>query len=151
MTPPHGINYLEILAVLSSLQSFSDKVSTKHIKLMVDNTTAVATINQMGTCHSNLHTKLVQQIWEWYILLGVWLTVVPIPGKSIPDYLSDRVESIQRRALRIIYPEAESYDQSLRVAKLETLVSRRISLYQVYEQYQGIRIPSSIQITTKEI
>ena len=107
---PHDINYLEILAVLSSLQSFSDKVSTKHIKLMVDNTTAVATINQMGTCHSNLHTKLVQQIWQWYILLGVWLTVVPIPGKSIPDYLSDRVESIQRRALRIIYPEAESYD-----------------------------------------
>ena len=43
--------------------------------------------------------------------------------QSIPDYLSDRVESIQRRALRIIYPEAESYDQSLRVAKLETLAS----------------------------
>ena len=118
---------------------------------MVDNTTAVATINQMGTFHSNLHIKLVQQIWEWYILLGVWLTVVPIPGKSFPDYLSDRVESIQRRALRIIYPEAESYDQSLRVAKLVTLASRLISLYQVYEQYQGIRIPSSIQITTKEI
>ena len=97
---------------------------------MVDNTTAVATINQMGTFHSNLHIKLVQQIWEWYILLGVWLTVVPIPGKSIPDYVSDRVESIQRRALRIIYPEAESYDQSLRVAKLET--SRRISLCTKY-------------------
>ena len=52
---------------------------------------------------------------------------IPI-WQSIPDYLSDRVESIQRRALRIIYPEAESYDQSLRVAKLETLASRRISL-----------------------
>lgn len=34
---------------------------------------------------------------------------IPI-WQSIPDYLSDRVESIQRRALRIIYPEAESYD-----------------------------------------
>ena len=49
---------------------------------------------------------------------------IPI-WQSIPDYLSgpDRVESIQRRALRIIYPEAESYDQSLRVAKLETLAT----------------------------
>ena len=56
---------------------------------------------------------------------------IPI-WKSIPDYLSDRVESIQRRALRIIYPEAESYDQSLRVAKLETLASRRISLCTKY-------------------
>ena len=51
---------------------------------------------------------------------------------SIPDYLSDRVESIQRRALRIIYPEAESYEQCLRVAKLETLASRRIALCTKY-------------------
>ena len=61
----HDINYLEMLAVLFALQSFSDKVLAKHIKLMVDNTIAVATINQMGTCHSNLNNKLEQQIWEW--------------------------------------------------------------------------------------
>ena len=48
---------------------------------------------------------------------------IPI-WQSIPDYLSDNVESKQRRALRIIYPDAESYVQSLRVAKLETLASR---------------------------
>ena len=78
----HDINYLEILAVLFALQSFSDKVSAKHIKLMVHNTTAVATINQMGTCHSNLNNKLVQQIWEWCILHEVWLTIAHIPGKT---------------------------------------------------------------------
>ena len=88
----------------------------------------------------NAYLSTIRPVVEY--ALPIW--------QSIPDYLSDRVESIQRRALRIIYPEAESYDQSLRVAKLETLASRRISLYQVYEQYQGIRIPSSIQITTKE-
>ena len=52
--------------------------------------------------------------------------------QSISDYLSDKVESIKRRALRIIYPEAESYGQSLRMAKLETLASRRISLCTKY-------------------
>ena len=41
----HDINYLEMLAVLFALQSFSEKVLAKHIKLMVDNTIAVATIN----------------------------------------------------------------------------------------------------------
>ena len=63
-------------------------------------------------------------------ILKVYLSTIrpvleyAIPNwQSIPDYLSDRVESIQRRALRIIYPEAESYDQSLRVAKLETLAT----------------------------
>ena len=35
----------------------------------------------MGTCHSNLNNKLKQQIWEWCILHGVWLTVSHIPGK----------------------------------------------------------------------
>ena len=54
----HDINYFEILAVIFALQSFSDKVPAKHIKLMVDNTTAMATINQMGTCHSNLNKIL---------------------------------------------------------------------------------------------
>ena len=56
---------------------------------------------------------------------------IPI-WQSIPDYLSDRVQYIQRRELRITYPEAESYDKSLRVAKLETLASRRISLCTKY-------------------
>ena len=91
----HDINYLEMLAVLFALQSFSDKVSAKHIKLMVDNTTAVATINQMGTCHSNLNNKLVQQIWEWCILHGVWLTVAHIPGKSNTE--ADRESRLSRK------------------------------------------------------
>ncbi|PFX34812.1 hypothetical protein AWC38_SpisGene325 [Stylophora pistillata] len=73
-----------IIPLMSPCQdgSFSDKVSAKHIKLMVHNTTAVATINQMGTCHSNLNNKLVQQIWEWCILHEVWLTIAHIPGKT---------------------------------------------------------------------
>ena len=51
----HDINYLEMLAVLFALQSFSGKVSAKHIRLMVDNNTAVATINQIG--HLSLQPK----------------------------------------------------------------------------------------------
>ena len=91
----HDINYLEILAVLLALQPFSDKVSAKHIKLMVDNTTAVATINQMGTCHSHLNNKLVQQICECCILHGVWLTVALTPGKSNTE--ADRESRLSRK------------------------------------------------------
>ena len=42
----HDINYFEMLAALFALQSFSDKVSAKHIEIIMDNTTAVATISQ---------------------------------------------------------------------------------------------------------
>ena len=78
----HDINYLEILAVFFALKSFSNALLGEHIKLMVDNTTAVSTINQMGTCHSRANNQLVHQIWEWCITHNVWPTVVHIPGKQ---------------------------------------------------------------------
>ena len=58
----HDINYLEILAVFFALKSFSNALSGKHIKLMVDNTNAVSTIS-----HSWAKNQLVHKIWEWCI------------------------------------------------------------------------------------
>ena len=45
--------------------------------------------------------------------------------KDIPAYLSDAIESIQRRALRIIFPNS-SYQQALDQANLTSLADRRI-------------------------
>jgi len=44
----HDINYLEMLAAFLALKFFSSVVQGKHLKLLVDNTTAVTTINQMA-------------------------------------------------------------------------------------------------------
>ena len=44
---------------------------------------------------------------------------------DIPAYLSDAIESIQRRALRIIFPNS-SYQQVLELTNLSTLANRRI-------------------------
>ena len=78
----HDINYLEMLAVFLALKSFSNTISGKHVKLLVENTTAVTTINQMGTCHSWLNNQLAHKIWLWCIDHRVWLTVTHIPGKE---------------------------------------------------------------------
>ena len=48
------------------------------------------------------------------LIIKVYLsTVRPVieyaDGRLIPDYLSDVIERVQRRALRKNYPEAESY------------------------------------------
>ena len=82
------INYLEIKAVLLGLQSFVKVVSDKHFKVLVDNTTAVSCINQMGTCHSQDLNCLVISIWEWCINHNVWLTVAHIPGTD--NVIADR-------------------------------------------------------------
>ena len=47
--------------------------------------------------------------------------------QDIPAYLSDAIESIQRRALRIIFPKS-SYQQALDLTNLSTLANRRILL-----------------------
>ena len=57
-------------------------------------------------------------------ILKVYLsTVRPVieydDGRLIPDYLSDVIERVQRRALRKNYPEAESYTEALQLPNLK--------------------------------
>ena len=59
----HHINYLELLVAFFALQCFHSSLSGKHVKIMIDNTSAVAQINNMGTCHSEECNSLVLQIW----------------------------------------------------------------------------------------
>ena len=91
----HDINYLEMFAVFLALKSFLSVVQNKHVKLLIDNTTAVTTINQMGTCHSRVNNQLSQQIWSWCIDYNVWVTVAHIPGKQNTE--ADRESCLTRR------------------------------------------------------
>lgn len=74
------INYLETKAVLLGLQSFQTKIVGQPLNILIDNTTAVACINQMGTCHSISINNLVIEIWEWCIKHNIWLTASHIAG-----------------------------------------------------------------------
>ena len=46
----------------------------------------------------------------------------------IPDYLSDVIEGVQNRALRIICPKAQSYTKALQLANIPSLKKRRDDL-----------------------
>ena len=76
------INYLEMLAVLFSLQAHKQLVLDKHVKVLVANTTVQVTLNKMGTSHSPSLNTLVKTIWDWCIPNCIWLTVARIPGKE---------------------------------------------------------------------
>ena len=52
---------------------------------------------------------------------------------SIPKFLTDELEHIQRRALKIIVPHL-SYSESLKDLKLPTLEERRELLYRFFLQ-----------------
>ena len=51
---------------------------------------------------------------------------------SICEMQSEKLEWIQRRALRVIFPTAETYKDALNLAGLETLASRRTHLCENY-------------------
>ena len=77
----HHINYLEMLAVHFALEVFHAHLEGKHVRVMIDNTTAVTTLTHMDTSHSLLCNNLVHLIWNWCIDLNIWLSTAHIPGK----------------------------------------------------------------------
>ena len=59
------------------------------MKIMIDNTTAVSVINNMGTCHSDKCNSIGVNIWEFCMSHNIiWLTAAHIPGSS--NYRADK-------------------------------------------------------------
>ena len=79
------INVLELHAVLLALKCFRTSSVNKHVKILVDNTTAVATINHMGSVHSDACHLMARKIWDFCISHNIWLTAAHLPGSANVD------------------------------------------------------------------
>ena len=80
LMPPSQV--LELLAAYFALKSFRTQVTNKHVKLMIDNTTAVAVINHMGTNHSHNYNVLATKFWNFCYENRIWITACHIPGED---------------------------------------------------------------------
>jgi len=77
----YHINYLELLAAFFALQSFlPHHSSVKHVRLKMDNTTAVANINNLGSIKSPLLNGLSRSIWDWCIMHNIHVSAESVPG-----------------------------------------------------------------------
>ena len=76
----HHINYLELLALFLGLQTYCKILHNTHIRVYLDNTTAIAVINHMGTSHLQKSNVLGKTIWEWCISRDIWISAAHIPG-----------------------------------------------------------------------
>ena len=75
------INLKELKAILFGLKSLAMGIYNSHIKILCDNTTAVAAVNKFGTSTSFACNKLSQEIWAWAMERGNWLSCTHIAGK----------------------------------------------------------------------
>jgi hypothetical protein len=76
------INVLELQAAYFALKSLCGQESELHIQIQLDNSTAVAYINNMGGTKSLKLNNLALEIWEWCILHNIWISAVHIAGKT---------------------------------------------------------------------
>jgi len=62
-----NINVLEVKAALLTLQSFAREKASIHVRLMMDNTTAVVCVSKMGTSHLVQCNAVTKEIWQFCI------------------------------------------------------------------------------------
>ena len=74
-----GINCLELMAGLYTLQSFEELVSGEIAALGMDNTTAVSYINKQGGGVQHLNT-ITQRIWNWCLQRDIYVRAYYLPG-----------------------------------------------------------------------
>ena len=74
------INYLELLAAWLTIQSFCKNERDCNIKVLSDNTTTVAYLNNMGGTKDACN-RLAREIWYWCYLNNNWITSTHLPGK----------------------------------------------------------------------
>lgn len=59
------INFLELKAALFALKSFTDDLRDTEILMRIDNTTAIACINRMGSVQYPHFEVVTREIWQW--------------------------------------------------------------------------------------
>lgn len=69
-----------ILACFLTPQTFCSSLRDCHIKAMIDKTTAISYINNMG-CRTIPCNQLTRELWLWCIERNLWITATNIPGK----------------------------------------------------------------------
>ena len=55
----------EMLAIMYTLKSFLQYIKNRHVSVLLDHTTAVGTVNKMGSSKSSLCDEICHKIWEF--------------------------------------------------------------------------------------
>ena len=75
------INYRELLAAFFAIKSFCQNERNVVVKIFLDNTTAIAYINNMGGCKSIDCNRLAVDIWNWCLERQIYVIAAFLPGK----------------------------------------------------------------------
>ena len=84
---PKEIASINVLAIYFSLKAFCRFMTSVHIKVLSDITSAVAYINNIGGTKSSLYNDITRKVRFWCIERAFWLAAANISDRS--DVLAD--------------------------------------------------------------
>ena len=86
------INALELKAIFLGLACFLKDISSQHVRIFSDNTTAVSYINKLGGVRSPVCHSITKDIWLWAFERRIHLSVIHLPGsENVCAYKASRV------------------------------------------------------------
>ena len=99
---PGHIKVPELHAAKLHLWTLATTKSNILVRLLLDNTTAICYINNMGGSHSEICNNVTKQIWFWCIDRNIWLSAVHIPGKKncFADFKSSNFQDNKEWSLK---------------------------------------------------
>ena len=74
------INCLELLAGSFAVKSFAKGRLCAHVRLRMDNTSAVAYVNRLGGTRSLVLSNLALALWEWALSQNIFLSAEHLAG-----------------------------------------------------------------------
>ena len=75
------INAKELLAAFLALMTFARDKADTHIRLKIDNITAVYFINRRGGTHSKILMDITSQMWGWCMERKIYISAEHLPGR----------------------------------------------------------------------
>ena len=130
------INSKELKAGFFALKCFCAERTCVHVRLNMDNTTAVAYVNAMGGTKSLACNTVARHMWMWCMQRHIWLSAAHVAGSSNVDadfesrVFNDRTEwMLHNRVFKDItnmfgVPDVDLFASRLN-AQLQTFVSWR--------------------------
>ena len=96
----HGNRHIPLLSE-DPLQG--NRQHSQHVRLVIDNITAVSYINHMGGSHSLACNALSREIWTWAEEHHLWLSAAHIPGvdNSVADHYSRKFDDTKEWSITI--------------------------------------------------
>ena len=88
------INVLELKAIEIGIYKYSKNKISSHVRVMCDNVTAIAYVNNMGGIKRETGDNIASRIWNFCIENKLWVLVPHIPGKN--NIETDRMETLSK-------------------------------------------------------